>query len=217
MDKVDAHGVGSGEAVGSGAVEVGGWLWESRKKIGIAIGGASPVFQGVGVSGEELQLALDASVVFADLSNTLKRLVVRVDAELGGPEVAAETFDGPNDAAGFEVKRGPGSFVVEGGAADKDDGTNGAVGLFLFESRAKTVDAGVAVKAKRSGVVNNGVPVRVDQDRGSSEFVKDLADDSFHFRGENELNALFKQGVNGSEPSGKVLQEFSVVSDASYK
>ena len=30
MDEVDAHGVGAGEAVGSGAVEVGGWLRESR-------------------------------------------------------------------------------------------------------------------------------------------------------------------------------------------
>ena len=207
MANVDTDGVGNGEAVGSGAVEVGGWLWEPSKKICIAIGGASPVLEGVGVSGEE----------FADLSDTLKRLVVRVDVELGGPEVAAETFDGPNDAAGFEVKRGPGSFVVEGGAADKDDGTDGAVGLLLFESRAKTVDAGFAVEPKRSGVVGNGVPVRVGQDRGSSEFVKDLADDSFHFRGENELNALFDQVDSGSEPSGKVLQEFTVVSDASSK
>ena len=99
--------------------------------------------------------------MFADLSDALERPVVRVDVELGGPEVAAETFDGQNDAAGFEVKRGSGSFVVEGGVSDKDDGTDGAVGLFLFESRAKTVDAGVAVEAKRSGVVGNGVPVRV--------------------------------------------------------
>ena len=188
LDKVDADGVGSGEAAGSGAVKVGGWLWESRKEIGI--GGASPAFQGVGVGGEELQPALDASVVFADFNDTLKRLVVRVDVELGGPEVAAETFDGPNDPAGFEVKRGPGSFVVESGAADKDDETDGAVGLFLFESRAKTVDGGVAVEAKRSEVVGDGVPVRVNQDRGGSEFVRDLADDGFIFRDENELKRL---------------------------
>ena len=68
-------------------------------------------------------------------------------------------FDGPNNAAGFEIKRGPGSFVAAGGAADRDDGMDGAVGLFLFENRAKTVNAGVAVEAKRSRVVGNGVPV----------------------------------------------------------
>ena len=59
----------------------------------------------------------------------------------------AQSFSACNEqfAVTPPVKRGPGSFVVEGGAAVKDDGTDGAVGLFLFESRAKTVDAGVAV------------------------------------------------------------------------
>ena len=100
-------------------------------------------------------------------------------------------------------------------AADKDDETDGAAGLFLFESRAKTVDAGIAVEVKRSGVVSDGVPVRVDQDQGGGEFVEDPADDGFHVRGENELNASLTQGVNGAEPSGKVLQEFTVVPNAS--
>ena len=174
-----------------------------EKKIGIAIGGACPAFQGVGVGGEELQPASDASVVFADVSDTLTRLVIRVDVELGGSEVAAETFDGQNDAAGFEVKRRPELFVVEVVRLIKT--TDGAVGLFLFESRAKTVDAGVAVEAEGSGVVSDGVPIQVDQDRGGSDFMKDLADDGFYFRSENEDNALFEQGVNGSETSGKIL------------
>ena len=38
MDKVNTHGVRTGEVVGSGAVEVGGWLRESGKGVGIAIG-----------------------------------------------------------------------------------------------------------------------------------------------------------------------------------
>ena len=38
VDEVDARGVWAGEAVGSGAVEVGGWLRESGKGAGIAIG-----------------------------------------------------------------------------------------------------------------------------------------------------------------------------------
>ena len=124
-------------------------------------------------------------------------------------------FDGPNDASGFEVKGGLGSFVVESRVADEDDWTDVAVRLFLFEGRAK--DAGVAVELKRSGVAGDGVPVRVDQDRGGTEFVKDLADDGFPFRGQNELNTLFEQDLNGSELCGKVLQEVTAVSDASKK
>lgn len=34
LDDIDADGVGTGEAVGSGAVEVGGWLWETGTKVG---------------------------------------------------------------------------------------------------------------------------------------------------------------------------------------
>ena len=53
MNEVDAHGVRAGEAVGSGAVEVGGWLRESGKEVGIAVSRAFSVFQSVGVGGEE--------------------------------------------------------------------------------------------------------------------------------------------------------------------
>ena len=47
--------------------------------------------------------------------------------------------------------------------------------------------------------------------------MEDLGNDSFHFQVENELNALFEQGDNGSEPSGEGLQEIMVVSNASEK
>ena len=40
--------------------------------------------------------------------------------------------------------------------------------------------------------------------------MKDLADDGFYFRGKNELNALFEQGFNGTETSGKVLISGSI-------
>ena len=53
VNEVDAHGVRAGEAVGSGAVEVGGWLRESGKEVGIAVSRAFSVFQSVGVGGEE--------------------------------------------------------------------------------------------------------------------------------------------------------------------
>ena len=106
--------------------------------------------------------------MLADLGDTFKRLVVRVDEELGRPEVAAEAFDDPDDATGLEVEGCPASFVVEGGAAGVDDRADGAVSFFLLEGGAQTVYAGVAVEAERAGVVGNGVPVWVDQDRGGS-------------------------------------------------
>ena len=166
LDEIDADGVGDGEAVGSVAVEVGGWLWEAGKEVGIAIGRAFAVIQSIGVSGEELQPALNASIVLSDPGDILEDFVIGVDQELGGPEVATEAFSGPDDATGFEVEGGPGSFVVEVGATDEDDGADGTIGLFLLEGCAETVDAGVAVKAKRAGVVRDGVRVRVDQGRG---------------------------------------------------
>ena len=44
MDEVDANGVRAGKAVGSGAVEISGWLWEPGEEVGIAIGRAFAVF-----------------------------------------------------------------------------------------------------------------------------------------------------------------------------
>lgn len=77
--------------------------------------------------------------MFADLNGILERFVVGVDEELGGPEVTVETFNGPDDATGFDIESDPGSFVVEGGTGDEEDGTDEAVGLFLLEGRAKAV------------------------------------------------------------------------------
>ena len=103
--------------------------------------------------------------MLADLGDILKRLVVRVDEELGRPEITAEAFDSPDDPTGLEVEGCRDSFVVEGGAADEDDRAYGVVRLFLLAGGAKTVYAGVAVEAERAGVVGDGVPVWVDQDR----------------------------------------------------
>ena len=69
MDEVNADGVGAGEPVGTGAVEVGGWLWEAGKEVGIVIGRAFAVLQSIGVGGEELQPALNASIALTDLES----------------------------------------------------------------------------------------------------------------------------------------------------
>ena len=64
--------------------------------------------------------------MLADLGNILKRLMVRVDEELGRSELTAEASDSPDDATGFEVEGCLTSFFVEGGAADEKDGADRA-------------------------------------------------------------------------------------------
>ena len=73
----------------------------SGKEVGVAFGRVFSVLQCIGVRGEELRPALYANVVLDDVGVVLNRLVVRVDEELGRPEMAAEAFDGPDDATGF--------------------------------------------------------------------------------------------------------------------
>ena len=87
IDEVDAHGVRAGKAVGSGAVGVGFWLGEAGDEVGVTVGRAFTGLQRVCVRGEELQSKLNAAVMFAYFGYALERLVVRIDAELGGPEV----------------------------------------------------------------------------------------------------------------------------------
>ena len=82
--------------------------------------------------------------MLAYLDDALERLVVR-DVELGGPKVAVQPFDGPDDASRLEVEGRPRTFRVQGGAAEVEDGSDGAVRLFLLQCGAEAVEAGVAV------------------------------------------------------------------------
>ena len=66
-DEINAGGAGVGEAVGSHAVGVSGWLRKAGKEVGVAVGHALTLIQSVRVGGDELQPAIDKSVVFADL------------------------------------------------------------------------------------------------------------------------------------------------------
>ena len=88
-NEVDTVGVRVGEAAGSGAIGVGSWLRMAGKEIGVAVGRVVTVLQRVGVRGEELQPALDASIVLACRSDILERFVIRVYAELGRLNVTA--------------------------------------------------------------------------------------------------------------------------------
>lgn len=103
--------------------------------------------------------------------------MVGVNQELGGPGVAAEASDGPDDATSIEVERGSGTFVVEGGAREEHDGADRAVRLFFLEGCAEVAASAVAVESKRARLVGNGVSVHVDQDRESVKFAEGLLDD----------------------------------------
>ena len=50
----------------------------------------------------------------------------------------------------------------------------------LVEGGSKTIDASVAVKEERAGVVGDRVPVRVDQNRRGREFLEERPYDSLH-------------------------------------
>ena len=55
----------------------------------------------------------------------------------------------------------------------------------------------------------------MDQDRRGGELEEDAPDDGLHFRGKNEHNTMLQQDVNGAERDGEILQEFSIVPNAS--
>ena len=61
-----------------------------------------------------------------------------------------------------------------GGAADEEDGADGAVWLFLLEGGAEAVAAGVTVQAEGAGIVSHGAPVGKYQDRRLGAVVKGL-------------------------------------------
>ena len=72
-----ADGVRADEIVGSGAVDVGGRLWEVGEEVGVAVEPTFPILQSVGVCGEELQPALYVCVVLAGFGIILMRLVTK--------------------------------------------------------------------------------------------------------------------------------------------
>ena len=91
--------------------------------------------------------------------HVVERFVVGVDGDIGGQEVTAEAFNGPNNAPSFKVERGPGTFVVEGGVAVENDGADGVFRLLLLDRGAEAIAAGVTVQDEGSGIVGNGTPV----------------------------------------------------------
>ena len=103
-----------GEAARPSAVVFRGRLWQMRREIGVSIGAALAVLQGVVERGEKLEPPLDSRVVISHFVSAFERLVIRGDAKPRAPEVASKAFDGPDNAVSFQLKRSPVPLRIEG-------------------------------------------------------------------------------------------------------
>ena len=77
--------------------------------------------------------------MFCDLVEAFEHLVVRTKSETGTPQVTTKALDAPEDAARFQIERGPVTFRFDGSAAGEHNGANGVISLLLFEGGTETV------------------------------------------------------------------------------
>ena len=186
-DNAIFHG---GEPARSTAIVFRGRLWQTGQEIGISVGAALAVLEGVVGRGEKFESPLESRIVVSHFADAFERRATRNDANLRAPEVASKVFDGPNNAATFQVEWSPVPLEIEGNAADVIDGPHGAVRLLLFKRSTKTVDARVAVRVEGAGAVGHGVPVRKDQNWWSGKLGENFAHDKLHGGRELKLDSL---------------------------
>ena len=84
-DKEDTAINHRGEAARSTAVVFRGRLWQTGQEIGISVGAALAVLEGVVERCEKLEPPLDSRVVIPHFANAFERLVIREDAKLRAP------------------------------------------------------------------------------------------------------------------------------------
>ena len=82
-----------GEAARFSAVVFRGRLWQTGQEIGISVGAALAVLEGVIERGEKLEQPLDSSNVISHFAHAFERLVIREDAKLRALEAASKAFD----------------------------------------------------------------------------------------------------------------------------
>ena len=128
--------------------------------------------------------------------------------KIGTSQVTTKALDAPDDAARFQIERGPVTFRLDGSAADQHNGVNGVVALLLFEGGTETVHTGIAVEEGKAGVVGNDVPVGVDEDRGREQLGEKFPHNGFHSRNKDDLDALFEKGGDGPYPLLHIAQNF---------
>ena len=62
--------------------------------------------------------------MFRNLGEAFERLVVRENAEGGTPQISAQAFNAPDDAASLEIERRPVTLRLEGSTADENNRTD---------------------------------------------------------------------------------------------
>ena len=72
--------------------------------MGVSVGAALAVLECVAERGEKLEPPLDAHVVVPHFADALERLVIRNYAKPRVPKVDSKVFDGPGNAANFQVQ-----------------------------------------------------------------------------------------------------------------
>ena len=78
----------------------------------------------------------------------------------------------------------------------------------MLKGCAEAVDAGVAVQVEKGEVVGDAVPVhRLDHNRWTGDFVQFFFGQLLPFPSEDELDTSHEQGIDGTEPSGNILEE----------
>ena len=105
-------------------------LWQPREEVSITICAFFSALQCVVKRDEVLEPPLDSRVVVSDVSDIFLSLVVRKNAKLRAPKVAAKALDRPYDAACIQLERRLMSLRGEGSAANISNGPHGAVELF---------------------------------------------------------------------------------------
>ena len=79
--------------------------------------------------------------------------------------------------------------------------------LLVFEGGAGTFHTGIVVEEKRAGVVVDGVPIGVDEDRGRGQLGDKFPHNGLHGRRKDELDALFGKGGDGPYPLRHIGQK----------
>ena len=149
--------------------------------------------------------------MFCDLVEAFERALVRKKSEIGTPQVTAKALDAPDDTARFKIDRGPVTFRLDSSAADEYNGADGVIILRLFKGGTETVHTSIAVEKERAGVVADGVPVRVDEDRGRRQLGEQFPHNVFHGRSKDELDALFEKGGDGPYPLRHIALKIPVI------
>ena len=111
-------------------------------------------------------------------------------SEIRTPQVTAKVLDAPDDAARFQIERGSVMFRLDGSVVYEHKRANCVVVLLLFEGGTEPVHTRIAVEKERAGVVGDGVPLGVDEDRGRGQLGEKFPHNGFHGRSKDEHDAL---------------------------